>query len=96
MNFEEDIKSVTYLKSQSAKLLNQVTETHRPVIITQKGKAKAVVQDVASYKMTRKALLLLKLIAQGEEDVRQGRTIGQSEVMSRIETKLVTMENQHE
>lgn len=96
MNFEEDIKSVTYLKSRSAELLNQVNETHRPVVITQKGKAKVVVQDITSYEMTRNALLLLKLIAQGEEDVRQGRTVDQSEVMSRMKAKLEVLRNQHE
>ncbi|MBU1487783.1 type II toxin-antitoxin system Phd/YefM family antitoxin [bacterium] len=94
MNFKEDIKSVTHMKSKTSELLTQINETHRPVIITQKGKPKAVIQDIASYEMIRNALLLLKLIAQGEEDVRQGRTVDQSEVMDRIETKLKTLRNQ--
>ncbi|MEW5767546.1 MAG: type II toxin-antitoxin system Phd/YefM family antitoxin [bacterium] len=92
MNFEEDVKSVTYMKSRSAELLTQVSETRRPVVITQKGKARAVVQDITSYEMTRNALLLLKLIAQGEEDVRQGRVVEQSEVMNRIEAKIRSFE----
>jgi len=45
MNITTDIKPVSYLKSKSADLLKQINETHRPVIITQNGEPKAVLQD---------------------------------------------------
>jgi prevent-host-death family protein len=45
MNISSDIKPVTYLKSNTADLLEQINETHRPVIITQNGEPKAVLQD---------------------------------------------------
>jgi prevent-host-death family protein len=88
MNFEEDIKSVTDLKTQSAAIINAVNKHHRPTVITQNGRARAVVQDVQSYEATRKALLLLKLIAQGESDIQRGRKLKQEDVFSRIEKKL--------
>ncbi len=85
MSIETDIRPITYLKSRAADLLNQVNETRRPVVITQNGEARAVLQDPQSYESMREALGLLKLISQGEEDVRKGRIRPQAEVYSRIE-----------
>ena len=88
MNISSDIKSVTYLKSKSADLLNQINETHRPVIITQNGEPRAVLQDPESYENMRNAIGLLKLISQGESDVRNGRLKSQKDVFNDIENSL--------
>ena len=50
MNIKSDIKPVSFLKSRSAEILEQVNTTHRPVIITQNGEPRAVLQDPESYK----------------------------------------------
>jgi prevent-host-death family protein len=88
MNITSDIKPVTYLKSRAADLLNQVNETHRPVIITQNGEPRAVLQDPQSYENMRNAIGILKLISQGEADIREGRAIAQDEVFDEIEKAL--------
>jgi prevent-host-death family protein len=56
MDIPSDIKPVTYLKAKAADLLEQINETHRPVIITQNGEPKAVLQDPQSYQNMRNAL----------------------------------------
>ena len=88
MKIDEDIRPVTYLKSHAADLLAQVNDTHRPVIITQNGEARAVLQDPESFERMRAAIGLLKLVAQGEDDLRNGRTTSQEKVFSRLEKKL--------
>ncbi len=88
MNITNDIKPVTYLKSRAADLLRQINETHRPVIITQNGEARAVLQDPQSYENMRNALGLLKLISAGEADIREGRTKSQDEMFDEIESAL--------
>lgn len=88
MNISEDIKSITYLKSRAADLLNQINETHRPVIITQNGEPKAVLQDPKSYENMRNAIGILKLISLGEEDIRAGRVKSQEEVFDIMEKML--------
>jgi prevent-host-death family protein len=88
MNLTSDIKSVTYLKSRAADLLNQINETHRPIIITQNGDARAVLQDPISYENMRNAIGILKLISQGEADIRNGKVKSQYEVFNDIENKL--------
>jgi len=88
MNITTDIKPVSYLKSKSADLLKQINETHRPVIITQNGEPKAVIQDTESYENMRNAIGMLKLISQGEEDIKKGSIKTQEEVFEKLETLL--------
>jgi prevent-host-death family protein len=84
MKVSTDIKPVSYLKRHSADLLNQVNETHRPVIITKNGEPRAVLQDADSYEAMRAALGLLKLLARAEDDVLQGNTLPQTQVFKNI------------
>jgi prevent-host-death family protein len=88
MNITQDIKPVTYLKSRAADLLKQINETQRPVIITQNGEPKAVLQDPKSYENMRNAIGILKLISLGEEDIRAGRIKSQEEVFIQMEKML--------
>ncbi|WP_428353407.1 type II toxin-antitoxin system Phd/YefM family antitoxin [Methyloprofundus sp.] len=92
MKISMDIKPVTYLKSQTADILKQVNETHRPIVITQNGEPKAVLQDPESYENMRNAIGILKLISQGEEDIRNGNFTSQEDVFSELE-KLVDSDN---
>ena len=85
MNITTDIRPVTYLKSRAADLLRQINETHRPVIITQNGEPKAVLQDPKSYEDMRNAIGLLKLISQGEEDIKNEKLKTQEEVFENLE-----------
>jgi prevent-host-death family protein len=88
MNIVNDIKPVTYLKSRAADLLNQINETQRPVIITQNGEPRAVLQDPTSYENMRNAIGILKLLSQGEADIRCGRTKPQGKMFNEIENSL--------
>jgi prevent-host-death family protein len=85
MNISKDIKPITYLKSKAPDLLKQINETHRPVIITQNGEPRAVLQDPESYENMRNAIGILKLISQGEEDVKAGRLKSQDDVFANVE-----------
>ncbi len=68
-----DIEPITVLKRDAAGLIERATETRSPIVITQNGKATAVLQDVESYAEERRAFALLKLSAQGERDVAEGK-----------------------
>jgi prevent-host-death family protein len=88
MKISTDIKPVSYLKLHSADLLNQVNETHRPVIITQNGEPRAVLQDTESYENMRAALGLLKLLTQAENDIRSGNISHQTQIFNNVEALL--------
>ena len=88
MNITNDIRPITYLKSRAADLLKQINDTHRPVIITQNGEPKAVLQDPESFENMRNAIGILKLISMGEEDIKNGNILEQEAVFNIIEEKM--------
>ena len=90
MQIVDDIKPVTYLKSRTADVLKYINETHRPMIITQNGEAKAVVQDPKSYQDMKNALAIMKLLSFAEEDIRRGNLHSEEEVFDSIEALLAT------
>ena len=88
MNISKDIRPITYLKSRAPDLLKQINQTHRPVVITQNGEPRAVLQDPESYQNMRNAIGLLKLISQGEENIKNGKSKSQEEVFAGIDQML--------
>jgi prevent-host-death family protein len=88
MTISKDIRPITYLKSKAPDLLKQINETHRPVVITQNGEPRAVLQDPESYENMRNAIGILKLISQGEQDVKSGKCKRQDEVFVNLENIL--------
>lgn len=88
MNISKDIKPITYLKANAPELLKQINETHRPVVITQNGEPRAVLQDPQSYENMRNTIGILKLLSQGEEDIKKGKLKSQDQVFSKIESIL--------
>ena len=92
MNIKNDIKSVSYLKSRAADILNQINITRRPVIITQNGEPRAVLQDPESYENMRNTIGILKLLSQGEDDLKNERINSQEDVFANIEYRIKNAE----
>jgi prevent-host-death family protein len=88
MQIVDDIKPVTYLKNKTADVLKYINETHRPMIITQNGEAKAVIQDPKSYEDMRNALAIMKLLSLSEEDIRKGNVYDEEDVFDSVQELL--------
>ena len=88
MNISRDIKPVSYLKAKAADLLKQVNETRRPVIITQNGEPRAVLQDPESYENMRNAIGILKILSISEEEAKKGEVVPSDAVFERVQKKL--------
>ena len=88
MSLASQIKPISYLKASTADAVRMVTETGEPLIITQNGEAKIVVQDIASYEETQETLALLKILALGEAEVNRGETIPAREAITAIRQRL--------
>lgn len=85
----EDIKPITFMKTNSSDLIKMVNENKRPVVITQNGEARAVLMDIARYEKQKEAILLLKIAAKGEEDIRCGKIVEQEKLFARLDKRLV-------
>ena len=88
MNISTDIKSISYLKSRAADLLKQINETHRPVIITQNGEPRAVLQDPESFEKMRNAIGILKLLSLAEDEIKNKVLVPNNLVMEKVQAKL--------
>jgi prevent-host-death family protein len=73
MGLESRIKPISYLKAHSADVIRELEAGAAPLVITQNGEAKAVIQDVASYTATQELLALLKLLTMARDDMNAGR-----------------------
>jgi prevent-host-death family protein len=76
-----NVRSISELKNRSAALVREVSAGGPPVVITQHGRAKAVLMDVKEHDRLRETLAMLKLLAQSEASVAKGgRTYSTDEV----------------
>ena len=84
MGLASQIKPISYLKANAAEVLEQLAKTHEPMIITQNGEAKAVIQDIASYEKTQETLALLKILARGQRQVEEGKVTPIEDVIASL------------
>jgi prevent-host-death family protein len=73
MKLTNRVKPISKLKAQAADVIDDVTKSKTPVVITVNGEAKAVLQDIASYEETQEALALLKILALANKGVAAGK-----------------------
>ncbi|HET7570525.1 MAG TPA: type II toxin-antitoxin system Phd/YefM family antitoxin [Gammaproteobacteria bacterium] len=84
----EQILSLSEFKATASRLINEIREDHRPLVLTQNGAAAAVVTDAETWQRQRRSLLMLKLLVQGERDVQEGRLRDQDDVFDTLEREL--------
>ena len=87
MRYSTQVKPISYLKANAAEVLATLSEQREPLVITQNGEAKAVLQDVASFEATQETLALLKVLALGNQDVSAGKVKPVGEVVARLKAK---------
>jgi prevent-host-death family protein len=87
MKYSSRIKSISYVKANAAELIRELAQKREPLVITQNGEAKAVMQDVASYEATQETLALLKILALGRRQVEQGKAVPLAEAARRLRAR---------
>jgi len=79
---------LTEFKSGASQQIKALKENSDPLILTQNGRATAVVEDYAQYQRQQKSLALLRLMVQGEDDIQHGRLTSQSDVFDKLKKRL--------
>lgn len=87
MRYSSQVKPISYLKANAAEVLMRLAEQREPMVITQNGEAKAVLQDVASFEETQETLALLKILALGNQDIAAGKVKPVADVVARLRVK---------
>ena len=84
MKYSSQIKPISYLKAHAADVVRELSERREPMIITQNGEARLVVQDVESYEQTQETLALLKILALGNQQIQAGRVVAAGKALRQI------------
>jgi prevent-host-death family protein len=87
VRFSSQVKPISYLKANAAEVLAELGEKREPLVITQNGEARAVLQDVASFEATQETLALLKLIALGNGEVQSNQVRPVREALTRLRSR---------
>ena len=90
MRYSSQVKPISYLKANAAEVLRRLAERREPLVITQNGEAKAVLQDVVSFEETQETLALLKILALGNQDVAAGKVKSVAEVVAGLRARRST------
>ena len=84
MKLSHQIKPISYLKAHAAEVARNLVKKGEPLVITQNGEAKLVVQDIESYEQTVETMALLKILALGNRQIEQGKTQKAADVIKRL------------
>jgi len=84
MKLSTQIKPISHLKAHTAEVVRRLSEEREPLILTQNGEAKVVMQDVRSFEETQKTLAFLKILALGNRQIDQGKVLPLEKVFARI------------
>ncbi|MGA0892631.1 MAG: type II toxin-antitoxin system Phd/YefM family antitoxin [Burkholderiaceae bacterium] len=87
MRYSSQVKPISYLKANAAEVLSHLAEQREPMVISQNGEAKAVLQDIASFEETQETLAMLKILALGNKDVAAGKVKPVADVVARLRAK---------
>ncbi len=91
MKLSNQIKPISYLKAHAADIIRQLGNKGEPLIITQNGEAKVVIQDIRMYEQTQETMALLKILALGNRQIEDGKVISAAEAVKRLQENRETI-----
>ncbi len=84
MKLSTQIKPISYLKAHAAEIVRNMSEQREPLVITQNGEAKVVLQDIESYEQSQETMALLKILALGKRQIEAGNLEPAASVIQRL------------
>lgn len=88
MKFSETIKPVSYILKDTSKIIQDIADNHKTIILTQNGEAKVVIQDIRVYEELKESLAMLKILALSEKSIKEGKVKPIDEVFNELENKI--------
>jgi prevent-host-death family protein len=85
--FSEDVIPLTDLKTNPGRVVKHVSDAHRPVRLTRRGRGVAVVQSVADYEEAEEERALMRTVVEGLADREAGREVSLAEANKRLGLK---------
>ena len=90
MKLSRQIKPISYLKAHAAEIIRSLAEQGEPLVITQNGEAKVVMQDIESYEQLHETIALLKILALGTRQIEEGKIQPAGDAIERLRDRRKT------
>ncbi|MDE0435434.1 MAG: type II toxin-antitoxin system Phd/YefM family antitoxin [Bryobacterales bacterium] len=87
MKLSSRIKPISYLKAHAAEIVRTLGDRGEPLIITQNGEAKVVMQDIDSYEQMQETVALLKILALGNRQIEADQVQPAVDVIARLQKR---------
>ena len=87
-NLKEEVKPISYIKTNAAEMIDYINNHKNPIIVTQHGEAKGVLLDIESYQNMVNALSLMKLLQFSEKSIQEGKVYDNDQVFKEIRKKI--------
>ena len=84
IKFPQDVITLSELKINPGKVINRAKNTHRPILLTSRGKGIAVVQGLAEYEENEESREFMKAITQGLIEIKEGNELELDEVKKKL------------
>lgn len=84
MKLSSQIRPISYLKAHAAEIVRNLAKQQEPLVITQNGKAKVVIQDIESYEQTQQTINFLKILSLGIRQIEEGKVLSAEDVIKRL------------
>lgn len=84
MKLSTQIKPISYLKAHAAEIVRNMSKQREPLVITQNGEAKVVLQDIESYEQSQETMALLKILALSNRQIEEGKLEPAASVIQRL------------
>ena len=87
IKFSEDVVPLTDLKINPGRVVKHTAETHRPILVTSRGRGVAVVQSVTDFEAAEEERAFMRAVVEGLADLEAGREVSLAEVRARLGLK---------
>ena len=87
-----NIIPVSDLRQDAAKVLKRVKDSREPIVITQRGRAAAVMLSVEAFEQSERDRELLRLLAKGEREIEAGKGHDLDSVLAEADALLSDLE----
>ncbi|MFP4548176.1 MAG: type II toxin-antitoxin system Phd/YefM family antitoxin [Fidelibacterota bacterium] len=88
MKLSESIKPISCLKAHASEIIRDIEGSDKTLVITQNGDAKAVLQDIKKYEKMQESIAMLKLLAQSNKELQEGKYQSVDEAFADIEKSI--------
>jgi prevent-host-death family protein len=87
INLKEDIKPISYIKTNAADMIDYINDHKNPIIVTQHGEARGVLLDVESYQNMVNTLSIMKLLQVSEKAIQDGKVYDNENVFLKYKSE---------